>query len=781
MINDVQVIGRGTDRHCSPSLRPGSIFRRSILTLMLAVIAMPSSALDFKLGDFGFSVVNRVVVGAAWRLEDPDPALIGKLNLNPGLCDGDDCLSLANDPAANQRLVDAPGAFFGHFSDDGNINYAQGDLVSALGKITTDLNVSWQDYNLKVRGIYFFDEINRNFDETHWNTNYQNATSRRDDEVESLIGDKLRLLDLVASGFFFLGERGVTLSVGQQKVRWGEANLIALNSLSEINPPDARQLHQVGVQINEVFQPVPLALISGDIFPDYNITGEAFYQLQWKPVIADPGGSFYGSIDPLYRSESDPNRYALVSLGQFSEDPLDQGNGRGEARFQHPLAALLTDTSFSIPLLPDDFGHPRDSGQYGLRLNWFADSVNNGTEFGFYYMRYHSRLPYVGFFAADRTPLRDGSGTAAEAVLGCTLAGNDCLPIDTMRAFLEYPEDIDMFGISFSTNVGKWSVAGEYSYRPNVPVQVSLADGVFASLQPALPAEDIVIGAQALGDLVGTLGASLPVPVINDLIEGLGGSVAGALDPVDQLLGLLLDETAIDGFPLTVPGARSAVPDFIETRYRGHAIGERNDNPYIAGYERMKVGQFAVTGIRIFGSSYWLSSLIKAEQIVNLLEFGFTHVVDMPSLAQLQFNGGTASGSPNQTHYSPGADGSGAGRHPDGADVDRGARSLNPHSQSEGFADSFSWGYRLVTFLEYNDVVWGLNLKPFLVWAHDVKGNAPSPMSNFLEGRKEWQVGTEIFMGQQWAMKLQYNGFAGTRHNPYRDRDVAVVEMSYTF
>lgn len=442
---------------------------------------------------------------------------------------------------------------------------------------------------------------------------------------------------------------------------------------------------------------------------------------------------------------------------------------------------MLTDTSFSIPIYGDEYGYPRDDGQYGVRVNWFADAINNGTEFGFYYMHYHSRLPYLTFLAADKTPLRDGTGTVLDVLLGCTLVGNDCLPIDTLRGYLDYPEDIDMFGVSFNTNIGKWSVAGEYSYRPNVPVQVALADVVFAGLQPALPAEDIVIGAQAVGNIVATLGDALPVPVVSELLTGVGQTVAGTIDPVDQLVGLLLAETPLDGFPLIVPSSRSAVPDFLETTYRGNDIGNRDDNPKIPGYERMQIGQLALSGNRIFGNSHWFSSLIKAEQIVSLVEVGFTHVIDMPPLDVLQFNGGTASGTPNQTHYSPGADGTGLGRHPDGVDVDPGAKTLNPHAQNESFATPFSWGYRLVSFFEYNDVVFGLNFKPFLLWAHDIKGNAPAPMSNFLEKRMEWQVGTEIFYGQNWGMKLQYNGFAGTRHNGYRDRDVAQVELTFTF
>ncbi|WP_426737589.1 DUF1302 family protein, partial [Pseudomonas aeruginosa] len=55
---------------------------------------------------------------------------------------------------------------------------------------------------------------------------------------------------------------------------------------------------------------------------------------------------------------------------------------------------------------------------------------------------------------------------AAQAA-GAATAGNSSY-------FIEYPEDIRMFGLSFSTtlpNGTAWS--GEVSYRPNAPVQLN--------------------------------------------------------------------------------------------------------------------------------------------------------------------------------------------------------------------------------------------------------------------------------------------------------------------
>ncbi|HCI1656067.1 TPA: DUF1302 family protein, partial [Pseudomonas aeruginosa] len=128
----------------------------------------------------------------------------------------------------------------------------------------------------------------------------------------------------------------------------------------------------------------------------------------------------------------------------------------------------------------------RDSGQYGFALRYFADELN--TEFGAYYMNYHSRLPIFsgqGPSAAKMAAINNfatniaaiSPSLAAQAAAAAT-AGNS-------NYFIEYPEDIRMFGLSFSTtlpNGTAWS--GEVSYRPNAPVQLNTTDILYSALDP---------------------------------------------------------------------------------------------------------------------------------------------------------------------------------------------------------------------------------------------------------------------------------------------------------
>jgi hypothetical protein len=696
-----------------------------LIALGLVASVPPAYALDYEWQDVKVTLNNRWSAGAAWRMEDRDDALIGILNVDgqQNLCAGDDCLSFEGDPAPNQRLVDAKGAFLGHTFDDGNLNYDKHDLVAGATKLTTDLAIGWQNYAFKARGVGFYDTVNRGRKDFHPNTIHQPAETSRLDSVERDVGADYDLYELFAQGQFTVGGREVVISVGNQTVRWGESNFIALNGLNEINPPDENRLWLPGGQINEVFQPVPLAVVSADLVE--NVSMEAFYQFGWEPVIPAAAGSFMSSFESAGGAD-----HVIITQGQVPEDP------NGEHRFAG-VAALISDSSTRAAMLKG-FGDAEDGGQFGLRLNWFAEDFNGGTDFGFYAMNYHSRVPYLGTLAAQESCMRN-SLTFVDAAVSCNafngalrqqigdtlgidtlLPAREPLPFDTIKLFLDYPEDIQMYGVSFNTNVGKWSLAGEYAFRPNVPVQVSLVDVLMAAAQPAFPRMDIPVGV---------------APVV---------------------LG-------------TVPGARSIVPDFL-SGYRGFDNSDPNNDinggQLIRGYERLHVGQLGLTGLKTISSS----NPIKADQIIILIEAGLTHVTDLPDKDELQMEGYVLH---KNSHASPGADGTGTNGVPD-------SRRLNPTQQTDGFADDFATGYRVLGRFEYNDVIEGINFMPWLGWFHDVKGISVGPMQNFIEGRKNFLVGTEFNLDGGWSGALFYYGFAGS-NNVVRDRDFLTFSVNYTF
>ncbi len=718
--------------------------RSRALVLALALLPFCGGVQAFEFDYFGItgSLKSRVSTGVVMRLEPQDINLIGKQSV-PGqqnLCP-DTCISLNNDPEPNLRLVRAAGAFSGVNADDGVLNYQQYDIVAATNKLTTDLSINWKDVLFRVKGVGFYDPLNNKYDERHTDTTFQNATSPRPDKISREYAFGANLLDAyIQYSFEWVGDRRASISIGQQSVRWGESTLVALNSLSEINPPNAALFRMPGVDIGEIFQPVPVILLSTDLFE--GLTTEIVYQFGWKPVVADPRGSFFADNDLI------GGDYAMISLGQFGEDPFRRETAHG----QYNTIGAVSSTSATTYLLSPNT--PPSGGQYGFKLNYFAKDLNDGTEFGFYFLNYHSRFPYGSVFATNDSCARDSLNAAAAAVdcLGFNgtlnpVGGGEPLPLDTFKAYLDYPEDVKMFGVSFNTTAFGWSFAGEYSFRPNLPLQVHLTDVIFTALQPALPANDIHNDPTALSQN----------PLADALLGVLGVIPNDPLDPNGNTA-----ETLARLGTSVFPGADTAVPSFLKA-YRG--LGRINANQLILGYERMKVGQFDFTGIKAISENP-----LGADQIIFIGEVGGTSVFDMPDISVLQFEGG----GPNRTHAGPGADGTG--------DTSVNTGRLNPTQQTDGFATEFAWGVRSITRLEYNDVVFGWNFMPTLIAAWDIGGIAPFPIQNFVEDRKEFSVGTDINFSESFSGRAVYQIFTGGgRHNTRVDRDNLSLSLSYTF
>jgi hypothetical protein len=297
---------------------------------------------------------------------------------------------------------------------------------------------------------------------------------------------------------------------------------------------------------------------------------------------------------------------------------------------------------------------------------------------------------------------------------------------------VEYPEDIHMYGFSFNTTIGDFALAGEYAFRDNLPIQVHTTDLIYAALQPAFPAQDVPI-------------PPAPAPAA-----------------------------------LTIPGRRSAVPDFLMTNYRHESV---EPGQYIRGYERMKQGQAEMTLIKIFGGD----NLLHASQITALLEVGHTYVFDFPSLDELQFQGGGV-----DTHISSGADGS-VGINPmdvrtDPADPSTNASApasrQNPiaHADRGGFGTQSSWGYRAVGLTRYDDAFLGANIELLTGFFHDVGGVGPGIGQNFVAGRKQILAGVRFDILQTYTGEIRYTWYTGGGHrDALRDRDNLLVTVGYLF
>lgn len=100
------------------------------------------------------------------------------------------------------------------------------------------------------------------------------------------------------------------------------------------------------------------------------------------------------------------------------------------------------DPTALIPLPRGADDEPSDSGQWGVALHYLVPQLND-TEFGFYAMNYHNKTPELIVDVSD------------------PMAPN---------YYLEYLEDIRLYGISAGTVIGNTNVGVEVSYRENQPV-----------------------------------------------------------------------------------------------------------------------------------------------------------------------------------------------------------------------------------------------------------------------------------------------------------------------
>jgi hypothetical protein len=316
--------------------------------------------------------------------------------------------------------------------DDGRLNFKAGENFSTIFKGVHDLELKYGDSGAFVRGKYWYDS---ELADGHQHF-YDIDDSGRDRAAKS---SGAMFLDSFVYHNYSIGEEQGNVRLGKQVVSWGESTFIG-NSINSINPIDVAALRRPGAEVKEGLIPVNLLYVSQGLAE--NLTAEGFYQLEWDKSVTDNCGTFFGS-DGVPQGCND----RLVIAG------LDLPPGVAKNTGGLGAIAAGTDDAF-IPRLKDN--DARNSGQYGLALRWYVPEAND-TEFGAYAMNYHSRSP---FLSINQTSNPAGGVASARST----------------GYFIDYPEDIRLYGLSFQTNVAGVSLGGELSYRPNMPLQLNTSD-----------------------------------------------------------------------------------------------------------------------------------------------------------------------------------------------------------------------------------------------------------------------------------------------------------------
>lgn len=421
------------------------------LAMMAATLGVSGSAMSaevFNNGDYSFNIDTTVSYGASWRVEDRDDDLVGKANLNPFV--GVD-LSTGLPSSLDQRIA-APGRWSIN-SDDGNLNYDQGDLISNAVKFTSDLSFNAPTWGAFMRVTGFYDFENADNDDL----------SRT---AKEFVGEDFRLLDAYVYKDFDIGNQIASVRLGRQVVSWGESTFIQ-QGVNVINPVDVSKIRVAGAELKEAFLPIDMISFSTSITD--NLSLEAVYMFEFEQIDPDPAGTYFSTND----FATPGGEYVALGFGIVPE--LSDVGVISQLPVPPALIAGTIDNINNFSILRKGTPPTDDDGQYGLALRYYAENFNS-TEFGLYYLNYHSRLPLISGYALGQP----GVG------LGPTSPSSGSY-------FTEYPEDIDLFGLSFNTTINAWgmSLQGELTYRPNVPLQIDDVEVLFAALSPlnaAIPA-----------------------------------------------------------------------------------------------------------------------------------------------------------------------------------------------------------------------------------------------------------------------------------------------------
>lgn len=381
---------------------------------------------------------------------DPrDNLLLGANVLGNGLNAAPVPFSAIPGAGNNVTYTNNPNNFDGSLNgDDGRLNFDRGDLIGANVKATHDLIIGYQNYKIFARGVGFYDVIMNDKD--------VGDHAQLTDQALGDVGRNYDLLDLFVSADYTLGDLPVNLRVGKQVINWGESTFIQ-NGLNVFNPIDVAAIRKPGSEIKEALVPVNSVFASVS-FP-FQVGLSGWYALDWEPFEIDPSGTPFSGADVIASGSGlgGNQSYSFVTGGPFSgnrrncdADPTTgtfvvqngfgpngallpvtyvgaaSGNNRldcSDSAFvnystpfpvgQHELirlgqlngtggqADLSADgyTSGNIGVLRRGEDHQAsDGGQFGIKATWFAEDLN-GTEFGFYYQNYHSRLPFVSINA----------------------------------------------------------------------------------------------------------------------------------------------------------------------------------------------------------------------------------------------------------------------------------------------------------------------------------------------------------------------------------------------
>lgn len=319
-------------------------------------------------------------------------------------------------------------------NNDGDRNFNKNSTVSNRIDLLSEFDLIYRkDHGIRISGAAWGDQayLHLDMDSAAGSNHLVNGVpaiglSRATRRYNRGISGEL--LDAFVFTKLSLGDSPLYLKAGRHTVYWGESLFLSgvVNGIAYAQSPldIAKGLAIPGVEAKELFR--PLTNVSANFQATDTLSLAAQYFLNWKPHRFAEAGSYLASSDVI----------------------LDGGE------------SLYTQLGLLTRL--DDI-KPDKRGDFGLAARWSPEWLD-GTV-GAYYRNFTDKVPQV---IIDARGIRALGGTAGQPV-GYRVA---------------YGDDVDLFGVSLSKNIGGVSVGAEVSYRKNMPL---ISDPVLILVGATLP------------------------------------------------------------------------------------------------------------------------------------------------------------------------------------------------------------------------------------------------------------------------------------------------------
>ena len=718
-------------------MRKQLIIKTIITTLILSSFALMNNlayGLNWQQDGFRFGVDSSLTLSASWRIQERDNNNISFGNTDSLIQIGDPIVALrflqpsledklgtlglpqAGEYAAGAYAIADPQVcedqglsvsgvnacwlpYFPNGPGDYNENTDDGNLNFDVGVFSKQYR-SNHDFVLEFDGVGFFGRLLLFYDQYMDSETLPHKTLTA--EAQKLVGKDARLLERYFYADLYFGEMPFSLRVGSQVISWGESGFISGINIFQ-NARDFNQLLMSGGDLKQGYIPSEAAWLSIGLSETLNL--EAYLKTQWQPNALPPAGSYFSGAD-------------IVGAGG---DLLCINGGMLPDGDDNQVCVSRTEDRLA-----------RDGGEFGVKLNWYVPALNN-TEFGLYYLRYHSPYPVMG--ANEGIP--------------------DTRMPEQLQAhyYFQYPEDLSLMALTFNT-VLPWgtSLAGEFSYRKDVPLSVDIYE--------------------ILGSAVGNLINLLQFDSAN------GGQIGSLLSRNDldllQLSALLrvLAPQLIGGpEALDIWLAQQPTSDFRDKPDEGNAcqIGDVCYPPYqidlmppLSGYDIPTYIERDIIKASLLGIHAFSGDWIGASQALLIAELGAIYILDHPGFDELRL-------------LTPGTQGRGV------LDPIPSLRGL-PCCDRSRWSDEFAWGYAIRVNADYNDMLDGYTITPSVLWQHDVYGTSPSGSAGFVEGVKLLRTGVQVSNKSAAELALFYNAYFGAEQaNKLHDRDFISLSLGYSF